>query len=194
MNFENRIYDFLLRFYVKFFPVNQITLWNLWAKVFIEDKEQTTIRPWINEALNIIIESKPESVLEVGVGFGRNIIELRRRGFDINNFHGIDLSIAMIKMAKSRLSEISNQLKVGNILNYSYVNKFDFVFVPFVFMHIKQDFIITALKNVFTTACRSVLVIYEYNSSPECNEINKYTYSHDLKKICTFEFINFKLI
>jgi SAM-dependent methyltransferase len=193
MKFKNRINNIFLRLYIKYFPVNQKTLWNLWANVFIEDKEQTTIHPWIDHALNIIIDRKPNTTLEVGVGFGRNIIELRRRGFDINNTHGIDLSVEMIKMAKSRLPDISSQLKVGNILNYSSVDKFDLVFVPFVFMHIKPDLLPTALNNVFTSARKDILIIDEYNSISDSFEINKYTYAHDLNKLCTNQFKEFDL-
>jgi SAM-dependent methyltransferase len=193
MKFRNRINNILLRLYIRFFPVNQKTLWNLWANVFIEDKEQTTIHPWIDEALNIIIDRKPKTTLEVGVGFGRNIIELRQRGFNIKNFYGIDLSIEMIKMAKRRLPEIASQLSVDNILGYSCFDKFDLVFVPFVFMHINPDLLPIAINNVFTSAQKDVLIIDEYNSISDTCEINKYTYAHDLNKVCTSQFKEFKL-
>ncbi len=158
--------------------------WEKWGRVFIKDKVQHRILPQHKFLLLRIKKEKPKSILEVGVGFGRNIRWLIDNGVSDKNIRGIDISQSMLRHARKFINNKKVILKKGDVLNVPFKNdSFDFVFLFAVLMHVRDKQIRKAIEEAIRVTTRSIVII-EQNYKPQKNEkSSQYTFVHDYKKI-----------
>lgn len=152
--------------------------WDNWADDFIKDSWQTKIHPQHKWLLKKINAMKPESILEVGCGFGRNIKFLIENGVEPSSITGVDISENMIKLAKDYIKNHKVKLFVFDLFNLDMNKKFDFVFTHGVLMHIPEDQIDRATDKLVSLSKKS-LVLIEQNYKAN----NNYTFVHDYKKL-----------
>jgi len=157
--------------------------WNIWALYFDKDPEQTAIHGWNSYAIHQIIRRNPESVVEVGCGFGRNLSALISAGFPANRLTGIDISQLMIKKCKKRLRDTGVKLMTGNILNIPLeTGSVEFVYSALVTMHVSPRDVSVALAELFRVSSCFVMILEEHREMPETKQyiqLNEYTYAHN---------------
>lgn len=152
--------------------------WNSWSKTFMDDPWQREIHPqhiWIKK---IITRKKPNTILEVGCGFGRNIKFLIDSGFNPGSITGIDISSEMIKKAKKYTKAKSVKFMTASVLDMPFnTSQFDFTLSHGVLMHIKPKDVENALHEI-TRVSKKGLLLIEQNYGG-----NEYTFIHNYKKL-----------
>jgi SAM-dependent methyltransferase len=88
----------------------------------------------------------PKSVLDMGCGTGRHLLEFSRRGLECDGF---DLSTTMLAQAKMRLSEHNAILSAGNLTDFDNGKQYDLVVSMFAVMGylVDNDQLIMGLKT-----------------------------------------------
>jgi len=152
--------------------------WDNWADSFISDSWQIKIHPQHKWILSKIKELKPESILEIGCGFGRNINFLIKNGIEAEKIIGVDISSKMIDKAKEYLKKGTVRLIVADANNLPFKNKeFDLVLIHGVFMHVKPENIEKVITESLRVSKKDLIDLEQnYNG-------NEYTFVHNYKKI-----------
>ena len=156
--------------------------WDSWAHDFIRDPWQVKTHSQHKWLAGIIKKEKPETILEVGCGFGRNIKFLIKEGIDPSKITGSDISQNMIDLAKEFIGNSKVQLITSDILNFNSREKFDFVFTHGVLMHVAPIDIKKTIKKIFLLSKKHVVFI-EQNYPAD----NDYTFIHDYKNLIKSE-------
>src|SRR3989344_7749394 len=74
--------------------------WDSWAHDFIRDPWQVKTHSQHKWLAGIIKKERPETILEVGCGFGRNLKFLIKKGVSPVALTGSDISQKMIRLAE----------------------------------------------------------------------------------------------
>lgn len=152
--------------------------WDNWTTEFIKDPWQRKIHKehlWLLKKIN---ELKPNNILEVGCGFGRNIKFLIDKGINPKSIVGVDISRNMLKEAKSYIKNKNIVLINCDAKKLQFKDKeFDLIFIHGVFMHIKPDEIQNVVKEIKRIAKKNILSIEQNYGG------NDYTFIHDYKKL-----------
>ncbi len=152
--------------------------WNNWADTFMDDSWQVETHAQHVWILQKIKEQKPQSILEIGCGFGRNIKFLVNNGIDPKIIYGIDISERMLNRAKEYLHNRTIKLMMGNVLNLPYKDKeFDLVLIHGVLMHVKPKDIQKAISETIRVT-KKVITNVEQNYNG-----NEYTFVHDYRNL-----------
>lgn len=154
--------------------------WDDWADDFIKDPWQTKIHPQHKWLFNKINTLKPESILEVGCGFGRNIKFLIQNGMNPSSIVGIDISPNMIRLARNYVGSKAVKFFISDLNGFKPQKKFDFVFTHGLLMHIPEDQIDRETDKLISLSKKS-LVLIEQNYQAD----NNYTCVHNYKKLLT---------
>lgn len=152
--------------------------WDDWAMDFMKDPWQVKIHPQHKWLLSIIKKQKPNSILEIGCGFGRNIKFLIENGVKSSSIVGIDISPNMVRFAKQYVDNSRVKLFVSNLRNFKTNKKFDLVFTHGVLMHVQKDQIEEAINKLIDLSKKDVVLV-EQNYKAN----NNYTFIHDFKKL-----------
>ena len=133
---------------------------------------------------NIVKDIKPNNILDVGCGFGRNIkFLIEECNVRPCNITAIDFSINMIQKAKSFLGDNFyklREIKEASILDIPYSdNGFDMVLVHGVMMHIDFNDISRAISEVLRVSNGYIVQVEEYYKDKVGAKINNFTYCHD---------------
>lgn len=177
-------------------PYNPKEFWENWGKTFRKEPQQQKIYPqhfWILEKLEAI---KPQSLLEIGCGFGRNIQFLAANYHHPIKVTGCDISFSMLENARKYLRGIkfNNQKPIliqADILNLPFKNSsFDLVLIHGVLMHIQPKNIEQAVSGAVRVS-KKFLIIVEQNfiggkpNKQEFLKINQYTFAYNHEKLFT---------
>lgn len=102
--------------------------------------------------------TKEKSVLEIGVGTGRLAVRVAP---ECREFFGIDISQKTVKRAKENLKKQTNvTLVCSDFMSYEFGRKFDVIYSPLTFMHIKdKQAAINEVKTLLNFSGRFVLSI-----------------------------------
>lgn len=157
--------------------------WDKWAETFMDDPWQAKIHPqhkWLLRKINTL---KPESILEVGCGFGRNIKFLIENGIKPDSITGIDVSSKMITLAREDINNSRVKLSVCSIEEFDERKKFDLVFTHGVLMHIPSDSIEKALDKIADSSRKHIILIEQNYLSSQSDESSLYTFVHNYKSV-----------
>ena len=142
-----RVLSKIRRVVVKAFGYNPKQFWNLWALDFDRDNEQVVLHPWNIQAIELIKAAKPDSVLEIGCGFGRNLKVLLDEGFAPQQLCGADISGRMLDKCRRYLAAPQVRLEEADITKLPFAdNSFDVVYVSLVLMHVKPESVVSKAK------------------------------------------------
>ena len=151
--------------------------WDDWAEDFAQDDWQRKVHPQHEWLLKKIQEIQPQSILEVGCGFGRNLAYIQKYMSGIP-LSGIDISEKMIQQAKKMLDS-SVELKVGKAENLPYSDdSFDLVFTHGVLMHVDPKSVLKTMIELVRVSTSHIIMI-EQNYKPD----NAYTFIHTYQDI-----------
>jgi ubiquinone/menaquinone biosynthesis C-methylase UbiE len=139
---------------------------------------------WILKEL--IKEIKPQKILDVGCGFGRNIkFMIEECNIDPKQIYAFDFSENMLEKAKYFLGDNFEKLadiRQGDILNIPYKDEFDLVLCHGVLMHINFENELQAVKELKRVTTNFLICIEEYYEDKINKNINEFTYCHDYKR------------
>lgn len=188
------LFKLKFKLYSKIYNYSQKEFWENWSKAFMDDPWQKKIFYNHKLILNIIIKEKPNKILEIGCGFGRNIKYLIENGVDPDIITATDISGGMIDKAKDYVNNEKVNYKVANIINLPFSeSSFDLVIVYTVFMHVNPSKIKKALKEVKRVSSKTIIVVEQnYDPSGESIESKKYTFVHNYKNL--FQHENLRVI
>ena len=162
--------------------------WNDWSDTYFHQpcrKEVDQSHFWL---LEVVKKIKPESILEVGCGFGKNMDFLNKNLSHPTKLFGLDISESMVKKAKVFVPDNAS-FACGDILNLPFPdNSFDLVFTHGTLMHISSDNLSTAILELRRIAKKGIIIIEEvlWNSIEQqknITQLNEYTFIHDYEKI-----------
>jgi len=104
-----------------------------------------------------------ESVLELGCNVGNN---LKAIGQLIPNaeLHGVEINSKAVDAIRS--DNININVKECSIMDYSPEEKFDFVFVKAVLIHIDPNSLNSVYKKIYDCAGKYILIAEYYNPTP----------------------------
>lgn len=153
------------------------SFWDKWSQTFMEDPWQVATHKQHGWLLEEIKKESPYTILEAGVGFGRNIKFLLEHNISAT-ISGVDVSPEMIKKAKKFVNSKNVRLQVMDVNKLSFNDKsFDLVFTHGVLMHIPQDKVKGALREISRVARKHILLIEQNYGG------NEYTFIHNYRKI-----------
>lgn len=155
--------------------------WDSWADTFIDDNWQVQTHAQHEWILQKIKDIKPQSILEIGCGFGRNIKFLIDNGVIPKKITGVDISQKMLKKAKQYINTSDVRLVISDIHKLPFSDKsFDLVLLHGILMHVSKQNIEVALKEVFRVTNKWIIAVEQnYNG-------NEYTFVHDYKKLLRY--------
>lgn len=175
-------------------PYRPKEFWERWGKTFYKEPDQRKIYPehyWILENLKQI---RPQNLLEIGCGFGRNI-KFLAENYPYNlRVTGCDFSSSMLIKAKKFLKTVKfvNKKPVlikADILDLPFANSsFDVVLLHGVLMHIQPKNIKKAILQA-TRVTKKYLILVEQNfldQKPRKKgyaQINKYTFAYNYQEL-----------
>ena len=153
--------------------------WLLKTKSFLADPWQRRISPQHQWLLKVVRRLKPESILEVGCGFGRNLKFLADNGIPANRLTGVDISPVLL--AQARLPRSVHLIK-GNVLQLPFSSySFDLVFTHGLLMHLSPRQLSQALSELTRVSQKHLILIEEIRSRPR--QLNYFTWAHDYDKM-----------
>jgi SAM-dependent methyltransferase len=164
--------------------------WNDWSDIYYNQpyrKEVNQSHFWLLERTKRI---SPQSILEVGCGFGKNIKLLDKNTTRPTKFFGLDISESMVKKAKTYMPKNAFFL-CGDILNLPFPDScFDLVFTHGSLMHVSPENLPQAIQEIRRTAKNDIIIIEEVlwgniQQKKTITQLNEYTFIHDYKKIFT---------
>ena len=153
--------------------------WLLKTKSFLADPWQRRIFPQHQWLLKVVKRLKPDSILEVGCGFGRNLKFLLDKGIRPGSLTGVDISPLLLKQI--RLPK-SVRIIQANVLQLPFSsNRFDLVFTHGLLMHVNPRKLNQALQELFRVTKKYLMIIEECRTRPQT--LNYFTWAHDYEKI-----------
>jgi len=154
--------------------------WQYFYRRFLADLWQYRFFPQHRWLIKQIRQLKPESILEAGCGFGRNLKFLLKNGISVS-LTGIDISRPLLTLAQKKLDRRVKLVR-ANLLHLPFVaNRFDLVFTHGVLMHLKPADLPRALQELVRVSKRYLILIEEIRPRPR--RLNYFTWAHDYDKI-----------
>ena len=162
--------------------------WDGWSDGYSRQKPQRRIDESHYWLLKKMEELKPETVLEMGCGFGRNLTFLMENLSYQPKLVGFDISESMIRKAKEVLDD-RVFLGCGDINSLPFRDRsYDLVFTHAALMHVPEGHINTAIRELQRVA-KKYLVINEetYWSKGHIRgctfKPNEYTFIYDYENL-----------
>lgn len=164
----------MLKNLIKLFISHQPQIyWLFKTKEFLADPWQKKIFPqhkWLLKQIQVL---KPDLILEVGCGFGRNLNYLIKQGIKPFILTGADLFL--------RPPESINFVR-ANVLNLPFTaNRFELVFTHGLLMHLSPIQLPRALAELIRVSHKYLIIIEEVRSRP--GKLNYFTWAHDYEKL-----------
>lgn len=152
--------------------------WEEWGKTFFKDVYQRKIfsqHKWILEQIK---ELDPDSILEIGCGFGRNIKYLIKEGIPAEKITGTDISSTMLENCRQYIKNCKVDLFLAEAVKLPFKDKeFSFSFTHGVLMHIPPEKITPTIKEIFRITKGYFLCVEQnYNG-------NEYTFVHNYPRL-----------
>jgi inosine-uridine nucleoside N-ribohydrolase/ubiquinone/menaquinone biosynthesis C-methylase UbiE len=127
------------------------------------------------EEFTSLVKDPHASILEIGCGYGRNLNELSKKGY--NNLHGVDLAEGMILRAKEEFPDLKATLTTMKTTNVPYTDKsFDAIFLVSVLTCIpdskKQENLIMEIKRLLKPG--GVLIMCDFLLSENPYRVEQY--------------------
>lgn len=155
--------------------------WQVKAGSFLNDSWQRRIFPQHQWLLKAVKRLKPESILEVGCGFGRNLRWLVSQGLNPAKLSGVDISPRLLSLAVKQLPK-TVRLQQANVLKLPFSQRqFDLVFTHGLLMHLSPRQLARALTELTRVSKKHLILIEEIRSRPR--QLNYFTWAHDYDKI-----------
>lgn len=155
--------------------------WRFKVNSFLNDPWQKRLFPQHEWFLRLIKKISPESILEVGCGFGRNLKFLIDNHIPASKLTGADISAVLL--ARARLPK-SVRLIQGNVLRLPFApNQFELVFTHGLLMHLSPRQFSQALTELVRVSQKYLILIEEIRSRPR--QLNYFTWAHDYDKMIT---------
>lgn len=159
--------------------------WEQWAETFDDDPWQKEIHPQHTWLLKKIKESNPKSILEIGCGFGRNIVFLLDQGIAPQKISGVDISKKMIKHAATYIKNKKVELLSANVLDLPFSDRaFDTTFAHGLFMHVQPKDVQQAIKETMRVT-KNTIICVEQNYLIDGDKSSDYTFLHNYKQLFT---------
>ncbi|MDZ7587002.1 MAG: class I SAM-dependent methyltransferase [Patescibacteria group bacterium] len=156
-------------------------LWNYKALTFDQEVWQNKIFPQHQWLLKTITRLDPQTILEVGCGFGRNLKFLLHHGLDPRRLAGVDFSQVMLHKAKRNLGKKLSLTKASVLKLPFQAKKFDLVFTHGLLMHLPPPDLPQALVELTRVSKKYLIIIEEIRVQPR--QLNYFTWAHDYDKI-----------
>lgn len=156
-------------------------LWNYKALTFDHEAWQKKLFSQHKWLLDTIIKLNPQSILEVGCGFGRNLNFLIDNGIDPHKLSGVDFSLVMLLKAQMSLHTNVQLIKASALKLPFADNAYELVFTHGLLMHIKPNQITKALQELVRVSHKHLLLVEEIRPTPQ--QLNNFTWAHDYEKI-----------
>ena len=121
---------------------------------------------------------QPKTILEVGCGFGRNLIFLTQHGIKSSQLTGVDFSSQLLDQAKVNLPRVKLYRASAQNLPFS-KPKFDLSFTHGLLMHIPKPQL--ALQEIIRVSHKWVIIIEE--TRHRARRINSFTWAHNYSKL-----------
>lgn len=156
--------------------------WDEWSERFSKQAYQRELHASNRWLLDKLREAKPDEVLEVGCGFGRNLKMLADELDHPCRLYGIDISMKLLGKVRSELG-VEAGLLCGDITRLPLCdNAFDTVVTHGVLMHVPPEHIREAVRELVRVTGKTLWCIEEQlrTSSPrrESFSLNGYTFIH----------------
>ncbi len=157
-------------------PYNPKTFWNLYSQEFTQDQFQHQIFSQHHWLLDQIKTINPQTILEAGSGFGRNLNLISPHLKSSQSLVGIDISLNLLQKSLRKNPQI-NHIQ-ANLHHLPFApNSFDLVFTHGVLMHQAPSHITISLKELIQTSKKHLILIEEIRPMPR--QINHYTFAHN---------------
>lgn len=162
--------------------------WNGWSDYYSSQKTQQKIDKSQYWLLKKIEELKPKNVLEIGCGFGRNLKFLSDHLPSSVVMTGFDISESMVRKAKGNLK---NRAFLGcadiNALPLC-KGSYELVFTHAVLMHVPEENIENAIREIRRVAKNHLIIIEETywsvgNLQGTILKPNEYTFIYDYPQL-----------
>jgi len=152
--------------------------WEKWGKTFFKDPYQRKIFSQQNWLYQKISEIDPNSILEVGCGFGRNIKFLSGKGIPVRKITGVDISSTMLENCRRYFKNAQLKLILADIVELPLRDKsISLTFSHGVLMHIPPEKLMESVKEIFRVTKDYFLCVEQnYNG-------NEYTFVHDYQHL-----------
>jgi len=163
--------------------------WNQRGQTFIQEDYQRGLYWQHDWMLDKLHELKPESILEIGCGFGRNLKFLAAQLDHSTKYFGVDFSLPMLFHAKAYLDGALIPLAGADALRLPFPDaSFDVVVIHGVFMHIAPLQVVTAAQEARRVAKRHIIQCEQNYSGlqPDAQgvvQINEVTFAHDYARL-----------
>ena len=155
--------------------------WRIKANSFLTDPWQKRLFPqhqWLWQTIKTL---KPNSILEAGCGFGRNLRWLVNQGINPAKLTGIDISPRLLSLAGKQLPK-TVRLRLTNVLKLPFRDKqFDLVFTHGLLMHLSPRQLPKALSELIRVSQKHLILIEEICFRPR--QLNYFTWAHDYDKM-----------
>lgn len=159
-------------------------LWDEWGRTYYNEGGRKNLEPQHNFLIKNIKEIQPESILEVGCGFGRNLKIIKEGGFNCKLI-GMDISKSMLKKAQEYLKDNSAELICADATKIPFGDKcFDITFTYGCLMHVPPGEIKNVLQELIRVTMGYIINIEENFGDKEkpkngILKINEYTFAYD---------------
>ena len=164
----------MLKNLIKFIISNRPQLyWRFKTKEFLADPWQKKIFPQHDWLLKQIKELKPDSILEPGCGFGRNLNWLIKQGIKSEILTGTDPFFH---------PQGSINYVRANVLKLPFADKkFDLVFTHGLLMHLSPRQLPRALAELVRVSNKYLIIIEEV--CHRARQLNYFTWAHDYDQL-----------
>lgn len=162
--------------------------WDGWSDHYAKQKAQQRIDQSQYWLLKKMEELRPEKVLEVGCGFGRNLKFLLEHLSFPASLIGFDISETMVRKAKRNLNERSS-LGCADVNALPFHEKsYDLVFTHAILMHVQEKNIENAIREMMRIAKKYLVIIEETywsagNVRGSILKPNEYTFIYDYAEL-----------
>ena len=176
------------------FNYNPTEYWHergkVYKKNFIYDKDKRLQEEFLIKHLNNIftdIQSPPQSVLELGCGFGRITKLLLTNYPTIKEYLAVDLSPHQIENAKKYVGPNDNKLTfhLSDIQSLNTNKKYDLVIISEVLLHVLPSEIDSVIRKIISFSNKHIINIdwYEDKLPPDYKKRATYNFIHQYEAI-----------
>ncbi len=165
--------------------------WDSWSDAFFGQKIQKDIHIAQKRILEKIDRLNPESVLEAGCGFGRNLnffTEKEKNGSE-KLYYGMDISLRLIEKARLFIKNRKNiRLACSDITDMPFKSaSFDMVFTHGTLMHLAHEAAKRAVRELIRISRRDIILVEEVywsrSNVKRSINANRYTFYHNYPAI-----------
>lgn len=162
--------------------------WNGWSDNYARQKAQQRIDKSQYWLLKKVEELRPQTLLEIGCGFGKNLKFLSKNLSYQPKLVGFDISESMIRKAKNCLNDRA-LLGCADVTSLPFFDKFyEMVFTHATLMHVPEQNIRMAVQELRRVAKKYLIIAEETywsvgNIRGNTLKPNEYTFIYDYTKL-----------